>query len=188
MSAQIIEGKKNRRRSKRRVMSYHIKAGILVGAAGFLAETFLIFVFMGIPIGSILLAVPVGIVTGRKVAQGRNLKQPVSDKLGLQAGLISGILSSLGIVGPLLLFALTAPEGATLGAELQKWVNPEEIPGFLNSLPNALILGAMMSAFVATGLAVSFCFLTTRYFNRRIIFNLNSLGNQPRNASANHRR
>ncbi|OGC91652.1 MAG: hypothetical protein A2142_08700 [candidate division Zixibacteria bacterium RBG_16_48_11] len=188
MSAQIIEGKRIAAKVKRRVMSYHIKAGILVGVAGFLAEMFLTFVFMGIPIGSILLAVPVGIVTGRKVAQGRNLKQPVSDKLSLQAGLISGVLSSLGIVGPLLLFALTAPQGATLGAELQKWVDPDKIPGFLNSLPTALILGAMMSALVATGLAVCSCLLTTRNFNKRIIFNLNSLGNQPRNARPNHRR
>ncbi|OGC86568.1 MAG: hypothetical protein A2142_00800 [candidate division Zixibacteria bacterium RBG_16_48_11] len=149
-------------------MSHHIKAGIQVGVVGFLAEMFLIFAFMGLPIGAILMAIPVGIFTGKKVSRGISLKEPLVEKYTLQAGLISGVLSSLGIVTPLLLFAITAPPGATLGAELQKQINPNLIPGFLNSLPTALILGGIISALIATGLTVVSCLFSTRYFSRRL--------------------
>ena len=149
-------------------MSHHIKVGIQVGVVGFLAEMFLIFAFMGLPIGAILMAIPVGIFTGKKVSRGISLKEPLVEKYTLQAGLISGALSSLGIVAPLLLFAITAPPGATLGAELQKLVNPSLIPGFLNSLPTALILGGIISALIAMGLTVGSCLFTTRYLNQRL--------------------
>lgn len=148
-------------------MSGYVKTGVLVGGLGFLTGIFSISIFMGLPVGNILLAIPVGIITGRALSRGTSLK-PISKRRSLLAGLISGTLSSLAIIVPLMLFAFTAPRGATLGAELSRWVDPKTIPEFLNSLPTALILAAIISAFAATGLTVCSCQLSTRYFNRQI--------------------
>lgn len=48
------------------------------------------FVFMGLPVGNILLLIPVGIVTGKRLVNRVRLGQSLSEKLGVRAGFISG--------------------------------------------------------------------------------------------------
>lgn len=71
------------------VIPNHIKIGVLVGGVGFLMGMLLMFVFMGLPVGSMLLAIPVGIATGRLLVGGGNPGESIPEKLTVWAGFIS---------------------------------------------------------------------------------------------------
>lgn len=147
-------------------MSSSVKIGIRVGSGGFLVGMFLMFIFMGLPVGNILLAIPMGIITGRFIVKRKKFGESISEKDSLQAGLISGALSSLGIIIPLIIIIIMAPEGATIGQEFSKWINPNIIPQPLNSIPVAMILGAMICAINVIGLTVVCVILTVRSYER----------------------
>lgn len=141
----------------------NMKVSLLIGGAGLVMGLVLMFFSMGIPIGSILLAIPVGIITGRLLVRRTKPGEAIPQKLGVQAGLISGTLTALGTVAPLAAIAIMAPKGATISQELSKEINPNLIPSSLNSIPVAMVLAAAISVLLVIGLATTSCVLATRW-------------------------
>ncbi len=150
-------------------MADHIKIGFRVGGLGFLIAMFLMFVLMGLPLGNILLAIPVGIFTGRRLVKVARPNTPIPKKFSVGASFTSGTLTAIGTVVPLLVLAKMAPPGATIGNEFSKWINPNVIPASLNSMQTALAVGAVFSALVVLGLTIESCTLTIRKYNEKSV-------------------
>lgn len=144
----------------------YARIGLLVGGAGFVAAMVLMFVFMGLPVGAILLTIPVGVVTGKWLVRDEKRGESLSEAAGARAGLISGALTALGVVIPLAAIAVMAPEGATIGREFSKVIDPNAIPQPLNSIPVAMGAGALFSTLVVIGLATKCCTWTVKRYRK----------------------
>jgi len=156
-----------RKRVPRQFIPNHTKIGLLVGGASFVIGGFSMFVFMGLPITAISLAIVSGITTGFLLVRKQKPGEHISEQLGVQVGLISGGLGSLGLAIPLIALAIMAPKGATIGQEFSKWLDPTLIPKTLNAVPVAMSLVALLSMIVMIGLNIECCILAIKSHKRR---------------------
>lgn len=149
----------------------YLRTGLLVGGVGFLISAFLMFFSMGIPIVSILLGAPVGIVTGRLLLRREKPDESFSKKTVIRAGFMAGATASLGIIIPLLALAIVTPKGATLSQEFSKSIDVSFIPPFLDNISVAMILGALVCALAEIGLAVGCCIFAVSWQKRGVAKN-----------------
>ncbi|MCR4440466.1 MAG: hypothetical protein QHJ34_15330 [bacterium] len=156
-----------RKRVPRQLIPNHAQIDLLVGGASFVTAGFSMFVFMGLPIACIPLAIASGITTGLLLVRKQKLGEQVSEQLGVQVGLISGALGSLGLAIPLIALAIMAPKGATIGQEFSKWFDPTLIPKTLNTVTVATSLVALLSVIVMIGLNIECCTSAIKWHKRR---------------------
>ena len=138
-------------------MQTYQKIGLRVGIIGFVVGAILMFVQMGLPLLNILLAIPVGIYTGKLLARSGNDTNSVAKKTYTQASLLAGLLTALGTIIPLFVIIFMSPPGATIGKEFSKWIDPNMIPSPFNNISVAMTLGAVLSAVVIILLTIWSC-------------------------------
>jgi len=141
-------------------MQTYQKIGLRVGVIGFVVGAILMFVQMGLPLLNILLAIPIGIYTGKLLARSESYANSVTKKPYTQASFLAGLLTALGTIIPLFVIIFMSPSGATIGKELSKWINPNMIPSPFNNISVAMTLGAVLSAVIIILLTIWSCGLS----------------------------
>jgi len=148
-------------------MPAYVKTASLVGLIGIPIGMILMFMTMGLPVGNILLCIPSGIVTAKLLLRQQNPDRPGANKVIWRAGLISGAISSLGLIIPLAVLAFLAPSTARISQEFSQFLDLSYIPPMLDDFRVAIFLVGVIGALSIIGLTATAAFLTFRSHKNR---------------------